>query len=466
MSLGRFEHYWNTLRASYWFIPSLMVTSALALALGTEQLDARLGTSWARGIEFLVASRPEGARAVLSAIAGSMITVAGVTFSMTLVSVSYAASQFGPRLVGNFMRDTGNQVTLGVFIATFVYCLSILRTVRSADPNTVSDPLDAFVPHISILVAMLMALACVGVLIYFIHHVPETINAGNITASVGRALKREIQTLFPDSIGEDVVGADEVENHPPEVDLTSAAVVRSSQDAFVVAIDSDRLAEIARVSDLVVRLQYRPGDFAITGDILLHAWPASRCGADVVKALDSVFAWAVERTPEQNILFLVDELVEIVARALSPGVNDPFTAISALHWLHSGLREVVAREAPSPYRFDEEGVLRVIAHPVGFGRFLNAVTDQSLQYVSADRNASLESLRLLAEVALSTPKPAYREALLDKADRLVRAAEKRLPIVSDRELMRERYEELQSALADESAELRLRDDQGWLGGRA
>jgi uncharacterized membrane protein len=464
--LGLIVRYWHHLRASYWFIPAIMVVTALLLAYGMGRLDAAVGTTFSGESHFLMASRPEGARAVLAAIAGSMITVAGVTFSMTMVSVSFAAAQFGPRLIGNFMRDTGNQVTLGVFIATFTYSLFVLRTVRGADPGHAADAVSAFVPHLSISVALAMALACVGVLIYFVHHVPEAINVGNITAAVGRQLKSDIATLFPDSIARGRANRDDDIESLVGQPLEAAAAVHSDCDGYVESVDAERLITVAIEHDLVVRLEYRPGDFAVAGDTLLFVWPAARCGDQVRDALQSIFTFAVERTPEQNILFLVDELVEILARALSPGVNDPFTAIGCIHWLHGGLREAATRRSPDAFRFDEGGALRVIAHPVSFDRFLNAVVDQSLQYVSADRNASLETMRMLADVALLAPDQAKRASLVAKAEGLLAAADTRLPLEVDRLELRRRFEELKSAIGDTDTALRLRDNQGWLGGRA
>ncbi|MEO1135283.1 MAG: DUF2254 family protein, partial [Pseudomonadota bacterium] len=164
------------LRASYWFIPGCMTIAALFLSFFMQWLDAQYGAAWLRDYDWATATRTEGARSVLTVIAGSIIGVAGVTFSITIVAVSYASANFGPRLIGNFMRDRGNQLTLGTFIATFVYCLMILRTVRNAAAEDASQSFDAFVPHLSILMALGLSLASIGVLIYFFHHVPETIN--------------------------------------------------------------------------------------------------------------------------------------------------------------------------------------------------------------------------------------------------------------------------------------------------
>jgi uncharacterized membrane protein len=442
-----------------------MALAALALSLLTSRLDVYLGARGLSGADFLLSNHPDGARAVLSAIAGSMITVAGVTFSMTIVSVSFAAAQFGPRLVGNFMRDAGNQFTLGVFIATFVYSLMILRTVRSADAAGSADTLASFVPQVSVLVAVALALACVAVLIYFIHHIPETINIGNITAAVGRQLKSDIGKLFPESSGADRSKSPTVEQ-PWTQHIDSALAVKSTADGYIESVAVDAIVEYAAKHDIVVRIEYHPGDFAIAGDILLYASPGSRVGHELQDTLRSSFVFGRERTPAQNVLFLVDELVEIMARALSPGVNDPFTAFSCINWLRGGLTEVALREMPSAYRHDDAGSLRVIVHPVSFERFAAAIFDQSLQYVSADCNATLHMLQLIAEVAVVTEDPERKRVLLMHAKRLATAASEQLKLTSDREAVLRRYEQTQEIAANKAYRYGMRDDQGWLGGRA
>ena len=185
-------NYWESIRANFWFVPTVMVAGAVALSLVTINLDkvaaydnwiATLGWTFTRG--------PEGSRAVLSTVAGSMMTITSVTFSITIVALQLASSQFGPRLLRNFMRDRGNQISLGTFIATFAYCLLILRTVNGTEEQR-------FVPHISVTVGLLMALTSLGVLIYFIHHAAASIQAENVIANVGRDLDQAIARLYPE----------------------------------------------------------------------------------------------------------------------------------------------------------------------------------------------------------------------------------------------------------------------------
>ena len=444
-------------------MPAVMAVAAVLLALAARFLDSALGMDWVAGIGWLYANEPEGARAVLSTIAGSMITVAGVTFSMTIVSVSFATGQIGPRLVHNFMRDRANQVTLGTFIATFLYCLIVLRSVRGG----AGDADAAFVPHIAILLALLLAMASVAVLIFFIHHVPESINVSNLLAGLGRDLDAMIDSLFPDRLGtapEDPVPAKAVVLASDF--LERAKPVTSAESGYIRVLDEESLLRAAVEHDLIVRLQYRPGDFAVEGDALLLAWPVDRVDEAVEATCRRAFVFSVERTKHQNLLFLVDELVEIIARALSPGVNDPFTAITAMDWLRSSLARLATRQSPQAFRTDGSGRLRIVAHPVTFARVASAVFDQTRPYVSADRNAALHMMKMIAEIAAALPAGSDRDLMVGYARTLLAAAEKVLPLEIDRRAMAERYEMLLRVLDDESLALRLRDDQGWFGGTA
>lgn len=194
----------SELRASYWYIPLIMAIAAFLLAILTLRLDNILVWHWLETWGWLHAKNPEGARILLSTIATSMITVAGVTFSITIVAVAFAASQVGPRLATNFMRDRSNQITLGTFIATFLFCLFILLALFNANKSGIIEVDNiVFVPHISLLVAILLTLSSIIVLINFVHHIPESINMSNIIAQVGEEFACQIDRQFPINIGKE-----------------------------------------------------------------------------------------------------------------------------------------------------------------------------------------------------------------------------------------------------------------------
>lgn len=450
--------YWQDLRASYWFVPAVMVVGAIMLAFLVDWIDRSYATTWIAHVPWLYGTQPAGARAMLAAIATSMMGVAGVTFSMTTVAVSFAAAQFGPRLIGNFMRDRGNQVTLGTFIATFVYCLLVLRSVTDA-----SGPGHAArVPQISMLVALALAMASVLVLIYFIHHIPESINVSRIASSIGKSLQDSVKTVFPQEIGTER----ECGSQSSAIDFASGGLkVRCERSGYLQAVDEGRVMALATEHDLVIRLEYRPGDFAPRGAALFVVHSETGVDENLTEQLAGCVAFGIERTPQQNVLFLVDQLVEILVRALSPGVNDPFTAIACLDWLQSALVEIVQREPPEGERYDESGDLRFISRPVDFDDFAEAIFAQSLQYVATDRNVALHAMSVLAEITASADRDRDRAILLKHAEILAQSAERSLPLKVDRGLVAERYAQTARIATDYAYRQLLRESGDWFGGR-
>ncbi|CAN5363760.1 DUF2254 domain-containing protein [soil metagenome] len=362
----------DTIRASYWFVPALMSAGGIALAFLLTSLDSQHGSAWVREFSWLYIDQPEGARVLLSAVAGSMITVASVTFSMTTLAVSFASANIGPGIVSNFMRDRGNHLTLGTFIATFLYCIFVLRTVRS-EGEAGGEDFDAFVPHTAILGALVLTVASVAVLIYFIHHVPESIHMSNVVASIGRSLGSKLDHLFPSTLGQP---PGEVENPTPAPEeavpagfFDDALPVRASVTGYIQTLHQDGLLAAAEDHDLLLYLRLRPGDFIRPGSILMLAGPSARIDEGVAATLAGAFACGCERSPAQDSLFLVDQLVEILGRALSPGVNDPFTAMNCLDWLEAALTLLATRPTPDRLRYGRDGTLRVVSEPLTFCAF-------------------------------------------------------------------------------------------------
>ncbi|HIB68137.1 MAG TPA: DUF2254 domain-containing protein, partial [Phycisphaerales bacterium] len=253
---GWLRETWSQIRGSYWFIPSFMAVAALLLSQLTLYMDRSVGSDWIDYWEFLYATRPDGARAILSTIAGSMIGVAGVTFSITIAAVAYASGQFGPRIIDNFMEDQGNQITLGTFISTFLYCLLVLRTVRGSDEGV------GFVPYGSMALAVGLALASLGVLIYFIHHIPESIHVYHVVADIGNQLEQQADRLFSEE--------------PPEegtvIDLPSldkpTYILRAPTSGYIQSIEYDTLVSRASQDNALVKLDVEPGAFVAKSMIL------------------------------------------------------------------------------------------------------------------------------------------------------------------------------------------------------
>lgn len=313
----------NTLRESYWFVPTIMALTALLLALTTVMIDSHAGSmTWTTGLPGLDTARPDGARSLLSAIGGSMIGVAGTTFSVTIAAVVYASGQYGPRLLSNFMSDRGNQVTLGTFIATFVYSLLVLRTIHSVGEG--GSAVAAFVPQLALLIALVLVLCSIAVLIYFIHHVPMQIHINSVIEQIGGRLVDDIEQRFPARdeprsaapAGALPVPAALLTERPIGGPDRSAAITCQGM-GYIQLIDKSAVIAVAKEHDMVVRLYRQPGDFVHKHSVLMTAWPADACTGQVATALRQAVALGSRRSALQDLRFLIDELVEIAARAVA-----------------------------------------------------------------------------------------------------------------------------------------------------
>lgn len=407
--LQLYRHLWT----SYWCIPVAFLLLSVALAATTTGIDHIYKDSIAPAFYYLRAVEPETARVILSMIAGSIIGVAGVVFSITMVAVSFASGNFGPRLIGNMMRDRGSQVSLGCFIGTFAFSLIALRFVRVG-----GDGVEAFTPYVSVATSMGLALACMGVLIYFIHHVPETINIELIVAKLGRALKSGIETRF--RVGEDVKKADAGGKGRDAADPKDAADIILAADGYIQAIDVDRLDEIAARNDLYVEILRRPGAFVTTSDPVCSVSPEQALNAETRRRIAGCFATGASPTVNQNIEFVADQLVEIIARALSPGVNDPYTAIACINWLKVGILHFAEHETEDD-SFNRNQ--RVRSKPYMFSDFVTAIFEAAIPYVASNRQVTRHTRDCLTSIADSLPAGENRDVIEKIIDDLDRAAD-------------------------------------------
>jgi uncharacterized membrane protein len=419
-----------------------MALSALLLGIAVVTFDRHLGVKWIEHVPWLYANEPTGARSLLSTIAGSMITVAGVTFSITIAALATTASTFGPRLISNFMQDRGNQITLGTFLSTFLFCLLVLRTVRTGENQQAS-----FVPHFAIIVALLFALASLGVLIYFIHHIPESIHISNVVARLGRDLQAQVEDTFPDALGDPGSEGEEPGADPPAGIEGQPAVVQARADGYIQYVDTDGLMQHARKHDLLIEMRHRPGDFVSARRVVAWVRPQARATQEVLDAVHGAIVIGGYQSQEQDVLYLVNRLVEVAARALSPGMNDLFTATNAMDWLGGGLANLSGRRIPEDARRDDQDRLRVIAPSRTFEEVASAFFDQLRPYVASDRNAVVHLMRTLADVAGETATIERRAVLLTHAKALHHDASEALAHPRDLEAIEAAYADAVTALS-------------------
>lgn len=425
---------WDSLRSSYWFLPGLMAVAGMALAFGMLALDQAEAIKTGE-LNWIYRGGPEGARGLLSAVASSMVTVAATAFSITIVALQLAASNFGPRLLRNFMQDTGNQIVLGTFIATFLYCLLVLRTIHGEDYNL-------FVPQLSVTVGIVLAIASIGVLIYFIHHASTIIQASHVIAGVADELDDTIDRLFPKEMGQA-----EPEEHPaiatiPKDFDVQACLIRSTHTGYLQAIDDQLVLKLACKYNLLLHLTTKPGDFIAKGNCLVLAYPEKQFNPKTINKINQAFLLGKERTEQQDIEFPIDQLVEIALRALSPGINDPFTAIRCIDRLSAGLSRLAERQFPSTYRYDNNHKLRVIAEPVAFEQLVDTAFNQIRHYGKSDVAVTLRLLKAIAQIASHTHRPRDRLALEQQAEMILQGSREGLSMQWDQQLVEELYRQM------------------------
>lgn len=414
---------WRRLRQSFWFLPAGLCALAVVLAEALVFLDRRLHDVDLGPFGVLATEVGEaGSRDLLGAIAGSMLTVASTTFSITVAALALASSTYGPRLVRNFMADRGNQLVLGVFVATFLYSLLVLRSIRTLGDRDEGQAA-AFVPHLAVNVAVLLAVLAIGMLVYFIHHISDSIQVWTLSRQVRTDLITVIQRRYPEQLaadGRDIEDADAVQEVVARVAVDGVRV-RSEQIGYLQGIDHAELVGLAVAQQLVVSLPVRPGSHVVTGDTLAMLWPPDRVDDDTAKRLRKTVLIGQDRTPQQDVEFAVLLLEEMAVRALSPGTNDPYTAVNALDDLSAGLVLLANRPSPSPYRYDPQGHLRVITAEVTLTELLDHVLDAMRLYAIEHLTVLLRTLELVEQVGAASRQPAVRARLDTQVQRLVEA---------------------------------------------
>jgi uncharacterized membrane protein len=433
-------------RTSFWFVPALMASGAVLLATAMLWLDGWASDEWISALPWIHSRSNAGARDLLSTVASSMITVAGVTFSIVVVALQLASSQLGPRLLRNFMGDVGNQVVLGTFIATFVYCLLVMRTIGG---EVESGPL----PRLSVTTAVVLAMASLGVLIYFIHHAAASMQVPNVIAAVSRQLHEAIERLYPEQEHGNSAHPAGAVSAVPRVDASRGAdtrFVRSEESGYVQRIDFSRLVAIAAEADVGIRLLVRPGTFIVRGAPLAEVVEGVHVDSSVSDRITAACILGAQRTPEQDVEFTVGQLVEIALRALSPGVNDPFTAIACIDHLSSAFGLLLQRPTPSAARRDSHGHVRVFASPPAAEELLVRAFDPMRD---ASRNSALvigALLDALLRMAPSAHTERQRHALMEQA-RLARDASRLLPSAPDRAAAEDRVARLTALMSQDGA---------------
>ncbi len=435
---------WQSLRYSFWFIPTLMVFAAIAISISLVGIDRALQTDYISFFGFLYSVNPEGARSILSAVAASMMTVAGVTFSITIVVLNLASSQFGPRLLRNFMQDRSIQFVLGTFVSSFIYCLIVLRSVQIIEANI-------FVPNFSVTFAVILALLNVGVLIFFIHHIATSIQVDNVISETSDELSSNIERIFENEQDQSSREhksriSDEQQDNEAYNKYNYTHYITARRKGYLQVADRKKLLEIAKNNDYLIQLLIKPGQFVVPDGRIAIISSQDIFEVDLSDSISNTLIFGSLRTPEQDIEFSIHQIVEVAVRSLSPGINDPFTAIACIDQLGSALCNLAKRNFPSSYHYDDEDKLRLKLKPVTYSGILNASFDQIRQYGHASVAVTIRLLEMLTLIAEQTHDPDQRRAVHRQANMILRGSRKSIFEENDRADVQERYDLVLSVL--------------------
>ena len=329
---------WEELRTTLWVVPAILIVVSILLFVVTFEIDVAAFHHRLTLPRWIHTGSTE-AEQILIAIAAAVITVVGVVFSITILALTLASQQFGPRMMRNFVRDIGNQVTLGVFVGTFVYAVLVLVSIGSVS--------EKFVPDLSTSVAEVLLMVDIAVLIYFIHHIAKSIQLPEVIAGIADDLMKSIDAEFPDAVGTVIEAAAPVQAGKSVPELLKlieerGAEVPSQVSGYIQHVGYSQLIGIVTRTDSVIRLEHRPGHYLATGRALAMVWPRG-AAPEVALALSKAHVTGPHRTLVQDPVFAIDQLVEIAIRALSAAVNDTFTALTCIDWLSAGLGRVSGR---------------------------------------------------------------------------------------------------------------------------
>lgn len=392
---------WDRIRDSLWFIPSVMAASAIALAWITVEIDKQLLADNRTEFYLAFGGGVEGARGVLTAIASTAITVTGVVFSITIVALQLASSQFTPRVLRNFAADRVNHVVLGVFIGAFIYALLVLRTVRSELEDGSS-----FVPSLSVGIAIILALVSIASLIFFIHHSARSIQVSTILERITKDTVGLVDSLFPDPFDERTESEREA-----ALPTETPRIVTSSQAGYLQAVDNHALFELARRENLTVRMEPLVGEFVLPGAPLASVWSSGAViGDQAIEGVRGTFVVGPQRTLHEDLELGLRQLTDIGVRALSPGTNDPTTATLCADRLAEVLVRLGNRAMPRPIRAEQAGSARVVAQTTTFDRAVDLGFDQLRHYGAKDPSVAVHLIETLGRVAELVP--ACRRAVL------------------------------------------------------
>lgn len=425
---------WSELKSTFWFIPVIIILTSILLATGLIYIDGLMDFRQEGLSRLFLVHSSNSARSILSTISGAMMGVAGTVFSITLVALSLASSQFGPRLIKNFMYVRLNQVVLGAYVSTYLYCLLVLNVVRDGNDYT-------FIPSLSILVAIVAAVANIILLIIFIHSIAISIQADRVISDISNYISTQVEKLFPEKMGEGVSGDKLIDLSMASSRYQVATSILSPKSGYLQYIDSEGLLEVICKNDSLFELYYRPGGHLVEGIEIGMLHSNGNWKKDELTEIFTLFEIGKTKTSQQDLEFSIHQMVEIACRALSPGINDPFTAITCIDNLTATMSYLAQAKFPSRYRYDDGGNLRIIADTLEFGGVLDAAFNQIRQYSDGSAAVIIRLMEAMITISKFTSNE-HKKLVIKHAEMVLRIGKRTIKEENDLQALEERAKKI------------------------
>ena len=446
----RIIHFFTIISANFWMIPFFSLFVGAGLAFLNFYLDKSL---YARHIEFpqlfLYFNNSQNIRTLLSTSAASILGVAGVSFSITIASLTLASQQFGPRLIRNFMLDRFNQVVLGCFIGTFLYCIMMLQFTSSMD-------LEKTTPFVSMIGLLILIILNLLMLVFFIHHIAVAIQADSVISDVDRELMAQMDNIFPEKYEKT---ADDLKLKMPknrdEKFIKQGQKIHALRSGYLQAIDMENLIEYVTENDSAVQLLVKPGEFIIQNSVIAYFLKSDIENEERFdKDIDAKLLIGQKGTAEQDPEFAIRQLVEVAVRALSPGINDPFTAVTCIDRLGNNVASLMDREFPAEHHIDESGHLRLQLKPFTFNGIVEVSFNQIRQHGENDVAVTIHLLGTLHKLIVQARTAEQAEALKTQAEAISSEKHDKNIAEKDKQDIQELYNAIDEALKQKQAEMK------------
>jgi uncharacterized membrane protein len=435
---------WDLLKVSFWFAPVVMSLAAIMLAWAMYRLDALIPNELLQDSRLILTGTPSEMRSMLVGMGSTILTTAGVVFTLLTLPLSTVAAQYGSRLLRVFLGDRTTQLVLGMFVAAFVYCLAAALSILPVEVEPDG-------PQITATVGLFLMVGTFASLILLIQHISTMLQAPNIAAAAGAELREVVLAEIPEQVmgGEGRMSGPETD--PDYLAGKGGYPISVLQSGSIQYIDPQYLLTLAKEHNLVIRLLCKPGHFIKRNTAVALVWPADRINEGLDQQIRQAYQIGNGRTPTQDVAYAVNQLVEMAVRAMSPAINDPFTAMTCLDHIGEGLALFIQQGEKLPYYYDNENQLRLILEPVTFTELLSGAFDM-LRHASCDNACVLlHMLGVIDTIGQEAVMPGARQELHRHVNLILSEAQAGKIVDWDRERISQRCKELTGMLQSKAA---------------